>query len=154
MSSTDWARPFGLVYRDWLLGQAREEADAGCPRLRGMKSEEAMYFADLTETWDAERRDNLMGARIKWLFTGNYGYPPVPVSAQETAAEALWTPWSPAVSRSTKPWNPNAVEIRRAAGAGEDAGRGGAVVHRSPSARSSATARIASLARGMTAVRL
>jgi hypothetical protein len=87
--------PLGLAYREWLLGLARREADAGCPRLLAMKSERALYFADLTQTWDAERRYNLMCARTKALFTGNYGYPPVPVTAEEAAADALWQPPRP-----------------------------------------------------------
>jgi hypothetical protein len=109
-----WVMPLRFAYRDWLFNLARQEAESGCPRLRATKSEMAMYFTDLTERWGAEARYNLMCARIKWLFARNYGYPPIPVTEQETAAEAQWTPWSQAVSRSTRPWNPSAAEIRRA----------------------------------------
>jgi hypothetical protein len=42
--------------REWLLALARVEADEGCPRLFGMKSEIAMYFVDVTAAWNAERR--------------------------------------------------------------------------------------------------
>ena len=115
MDLTSWAIPLRLAHREWLLSLARQEADAGCPRLLAMKSEAAMYFADLTATWDAERRYNLMCARIKWLFTGNYGLPPVPVTEGETAASARWQPWTPwRFSRTTAPWDPTAVETIRA----------------------------------------
>ena len=115
MNVPSWATPLGPVYREWLLGLARQEADAGCPRLLAMKSEAAMYFADLTETWDAERRYDLICARIKWLFTGNFGYPPVPVTERETAASARWQPWTPwRFSRTTVPWDPAAAETNRA----------------------------------------
>ena len=90
-----------------------------------MKNETAMYFADLTETWDAERRYSLMCARIKWLFTGNYGYPAIPVSEQETAADAPWNPWTPyRFSGPQKQWNPSAVESVRAKDRHAQEGRG------------------------------
>src|SRR5262249_7873827 len=55
-----------------------------------MKSDIAMYFADLTVDWSHERRYHLMCARVKRLCTNNYGYPPVPVTDEEKAADASW----------------------------------------------------------------
>ena len=86
--------PLGLAYREWLLGLARVEADEGCPRLFGLKGDMEMYFADITEDWSPERRYHLICARTKWLFTGNYGYPPIPVTEEEKAVDAVWDyPW-------------------------------------------------------------
>ncbi|MGH7438589.1 MAG: hypothetical protein ACRENE_23115 [Polyangiaceae bacterium] len=86
--------PLGIAYREWLLELARAEVDAGCPRLFAMKSENATYFADLAEDWGVERRQHFLCARIKWLCTGNYGYPPMPVTEEEKAADAIWDyPW-------------------------------------------------------------
>ena len=90
MNRAAWARSLGEACREWLIRLARIEADGGCPRLLGLKSDSATYFADITENWDAERRYHLMCARIKWLFTGNYGYAPIPVTEEEKAAEAVW----------------------------------------------------------------
>jgi hypothetical protein len=87
---TPSALPLGLAYREWLLGLARAEADAGCPRLFAMKSEITMYFGDLVANWSAERRYQLMSARTKKLCTGNYGYPAVPVTEEEKLAGAMW----------------------------------------------------------------
>jgi hypothetical protein len=94
MIRNSWALPLGLASRDWLLGLARAEADAGCPRLFAHKSEIAMYFADVTANWDARRRYDLMCDRVKWLYTGNYGFPSIPMTDQEAAARAAWDyPW-------------------------------------------------------------
>ena len=86
--------PLGIAYREWLLDLARVEAGAGCPRLFAMKSEIATYFADIAEDWSPERRHHFLRARIKWLCTDNYGYPAIPVSDGEKAADATWDyPW-------------------------------------------------------------
>ena len=94
MIRSSWALPLGMACREWLLALARVEADEGCPRLFAMKSDIAMYFADVTASWDAERRYHLMCERVKWLYTGNFGLPAIPVTADETAARAGWDyPW-------------------------------------------------------------
>ena len=82
------AIPLGIAYRDWLLRLARIEADSGCPRLFGMKSDIAMYFADIAKDWDPERRYQLMCAEVKLLCDKNYGYPPIPLTEGEKAASA------------------------------------------------------------------
>ncbi len=82
--------PLGIAYRDWLLSLARAEADRGCPRLFAIKSDIAMYFVDTVEEWTADQRYSLMCACIKRLFEGNYGYPPLPVTAAESNAIGQW----------------------------------------------------------------
>jgi hypothetical protein len=82
--------PLAVAYRDWLLRLARIEADSGCPRLFGMKSDIAMYFADIVADWESERRYHLMCACVKRLCDNNYGFPPVPWTEEEKTAWASW----------------------------------------------------------------
>jgi hypothetical protein len=84
------AMPLGVAYREWLLGLARVEADAGCPRLFRLKGDVAMYFADVTRDWPTARRHDLMSACVKLICEKNYGYPPIPVSDAEKAADAAF----------------------------------------------------------------
>jgi hypothetical protein len=80
----------GLACRDWLLNLARIEAESGCPRLFGMKSEIATYFADISADWEPEQRYHLMSACVKRLFDNNYGFAPIPWTEEEKAAWAFW----------------------------------------------------------------
>jgi hypothetical protein len=82
--------PLGVAYRDWLLSLTRMEADTGCPRLFGLKSQIAMYFADIARDMPTEQRFNLMSAGVKILCQQNYGYPAVPLTDQERAAWAVF----------------------------------------------------------------
>jgi hypothetical protein len=106
--------PLGIAYREWLLGLARVEADAGCPRLFAMKSDIAMYFADITRDWEPERRYHLMCANIKLLCDKNYGFPPIPLTEGETAAAALFD--YPYVLRWRSPSKPHAQITWRTTG--------------------------------------
>ncbi len=94
MIRVPWAMPLGIACRDWIFSLARAEADKGCPRLFGMKSDMMMYFADITENWEPEQRYQLMCACVKRLFDNNYGYPPIPWTEEEKATWARWDyPW-------------------------------------------------------------
>ena len=76
----------GLAYRDWLLTLARSEADNGCVRLFGMKSDIAMYFADIARNWTPDRCYQLMCAGTKLLCERNYGWPPIALTDDEQQA--------------------------------------------------------------------
>ena len=90
MIRVPWAQPLGEVYRDWLLDLASEEAEAGCPRLFRMKSDNAMYFADLTRDWSLQQRGELLRARVKWLFNKNYGHSQSELTESERVAGSHW----------------------------------------------------------------
>jgi hypothetical protein len=59
-----------------------------------------------------------MSARIKWLCANNYGYPPLPLTEQESDASARWQPpqaHQPPLIRTSGPWWTVGAEISRAA---------------------------------------
>jgi hypothetical protein len=85
-----WAMPLGIAYREWLLELAKAEAEAGCPRLFAMKSDNAMYFADLTKDWSGPQRRDLLCARVKWLFNKNYGYAQSELTDAERTTDSHW----------------------------------------------------------------
>ncbi len=90
MIKVPWAQPLGYVYRDWLLEMAMKEAEEGCPRVFRMKSNNAMYFIDLTRDWSMPQRRELLCARVKWLFNKNYGYAQSALTETERTADNYW----------------------------------------------------------------
>jgi hypothetical protein len=78
------------VCRDWLLELARKDAEEGCPRVSRLKSDNAMYFMDLTKDWSVQQRGDLLCARVRWLFNKNYGHSQSELTEAERAAESHW----------------------------------------------------------------
>ena len=98
------------AYRQWLLAEARREAEAGCPRILGLKNRIVVLFREVTRGQTPKDVCALMTRRIrraKYLSV-----PPLDVDA-DTASETFrwpildWSTLGQPQAVIDYPWRPN-----------------------------------------------
>jgi hypothetical protein len=99
------ALSLGAAYREWLLEEARREADSGCARLRRVLDEQPAFLLEQIAGWPADQVAALLRAHVKRGWRRDL--PPVKLTAEEERVYPTfeWPVVSPdAVSRTKVVW--------------------------------------------------